>query len=67
MPVSVATVHAGAIQPRIFEDAIVNGIKVPSTTVSFNLIGFFSYTVAAAAFKIEVAQLTILMDITFAL
>jgi hypothetical protein len=42
IPVSLVTVCADAIQPRSFADAIVNGINVPFTTVSFNLMGFFS-------------------------
>jgi len=42
MPVSLVTVCADAIQTRSFADAIVNGINAPSTTVSFNLMGFFS-------------------------
>ena len=48
---SVVTVCADVIQLRIFAGTIVNGINVPSTTVSFNVMGFFSYIVAAAAFK----------------
>jgi hypothetical protein len=55
MPVSVVTAGAGAIQPRIFADAIVNGINVPCSKVSFNLMGFFSYMVTAAALNNKVA------------
>jgi len=57
MPVSVVTVRvcACAFQPRIFADAIVNAINVTSTMLSFNLMAFFCYIVAATAFKTEVA------------
>ena len=57
MSLSVVTVCADAIRSIIFADAKFNGINVPSSTVKFNLMGFFSYVyiVAVAAFKSDVA------------
>lgn len=52
---SVVTVCACAIQPRIFADAVFNAINVPFTTASFNIMGFFSFIVPAAAFESELA------------
>jgi hypothetical protein len=43
MSLSVVTVCADAIRSIIFADAKFNGINVPSTTVSFKLMEFFSY------------------------